>query len=293
MADQTTFFFDNQLGPDKNVVLTPSSTLRGHVDWVREFSWHNAWTPFQSSSDQYIMVDGGSTTWLGTSIFYVVVMYDNRGCDQVSIRLRQDVSDNPAGAFATTKATMTLKPAPGTDTYDDRPGMVSATIVSNSQKRYYRLAIDAADRSGLTKVPTIYGWGMYRVTIDATSVEGDYSDVQVAEETFSMRSSQGEFRTASGLVYNNRNLGPVQDFNIRFHPAYATQYVMFRDMLFNLGINKTPFPILFEGLVPPVGATPPDNIVLATVKDGTWDAERYYQDHYDTEVQFERVGRYW
>jgi hypothetical protein len=105
MALETIAFLDDRFHSSVAAasIYAASSTANGyHADCVRETDWKTAWKPSEGSSDQYLTLDLGSTTAIGTTgqTAYFCIAYDARGVDQNIISLRSDGTDDPAaGTF--------------------------------------------------------------------------------------------------------------------------------------------------------------------------------------------------
>lgn len=251
-------------------ILSSTSTQAGyHQDNVRDTNFANAWKPVDGASDQQIVCDGGSSGWIAAGAFYVAIAYDARGCDQNTILLQQDSLDNPAFSnTVTTKATFTL---------DKRgPTVDYVAVLSNSNKRYYRLMQANSARGGGTKTVPIYAWAM----IDPTNIEDltNYPADAIGPGNIDMSSKVAFMWTAGGIPYTNRFGSVDQEFDLVFPRASAGLYADLRDALFGLNNNNRAFWMQLEGLRN--YATP--NFQMVRLRSSKWGGVRPYVDQYET-----------
>lgn len=275
MPAETILFLDDQMHISKTAVTmgAASSTDGGyHASNVRDTNYATAWKPVNGTADEHPgTIDGGSTGWLG-SLAYVAIAYDARGADQNEIELRVDVSDNPAGTFATNKATFTLNKT--------RPTCDYALIASTGNKRYYRLYQLNADRGGGTIPAKVYAWTMFRES-DVYNVDVTYVQDALAPGSLGLRSKVARLETAGGIGFTNRYGSTDQDFELNFDRATLAWWTALRDKFFGLDNDHRAFFLQMEGLRGDAKA----NFAMVRQRGGQWTSQRPFVDQYDTGIQ--------
>lgn len=214
------------------------------VEAVSAPNWATPWkAPDSAVNDYYIAIDGGSTGWLGfpQQIFFIMA-YDARGSNQDTITLVSDTTDNPAGTFTQTKRTMTLiKTAPCI--------AAGSFFVSSPGKRYYRLNLLAANRSGGSVMPKIFHLGVYRVATDVFRINTDFAPNTTSPGKLSGFGRNGVVQATSMEVYTNRHGRPGQTVEMSFQPSDEPLWTTVRDALWDLNVNGEAFFVQFEGLI--------------------------------------------
>lgn len=279
IADLTLFWNDRLHISQTVPVLSASSTAPGYaIDNVREPELYKGWLPNDGTSDEYLQVDGGSTTWVGAAgtKLYVCIAYDGRNRDQQEIRLQYDTADNPAfssifssGIFATLGGLQC--------------DWGSITIPTPA-KRYYRLAQPNANRAGGNKCAKILAWAMFSeadIDILSTGFVGN------AEAPYRISSVHrlGMIETAGALPLVNRNAATGQRFGVEFNPASESAWSGIRDRLHaNFGPARNIF-VQKEGLLNSVK----QNFFLCMVRDMETSAAAIFGKQYETSLLFETV----
>jgi hypothetical protein len=242
----TLWFFDDQFHYSKTApsVLSVSSTEAGsHKDNVRSTDWSSYWKPSDGATDGFLTVDGSAASWLGgtsSDLFYCFVAYDARGSGQSLIKLQQDSLD--ASGFTNTvtnKLTFTVA--------TDGPTIAAGVALTNSVKRYYRLAQLNADRTG-TKTAKIYNVAFYRVASDMIDVDNTYPSAAIGASQLAMTDNSAEMETAAGIRVSNAVGGPMQSAVVPLMPAPSTLWVALRDFLYTMQAQSRAFYLQFEGL---------------------------------------------
>lgn len=285
MAADLIFFFNDrghitQTAP----TLTASNTAPGYaVNNARIASLASAWKPPDSAAvDEYLMFDGGSTGWLGTTTpgdkLYTCVAYDARGAVQTRFDLNQDTADNPAGTFGTNRISFTpLNKSEVSCVWGTFP-------LSNPAKRYYRLyqfASSGGRSAGNTITAKVLYWAMFG---PADVMEQSVDFPANAEGPYTIRQTDrvGMIRTAGGVPLSNIYARTGQRFTVGFRPGQDTLFAEITNQLFAVSGRARAIFIQKEGIRNPAQA----NVFLARLTDD-WTGSLSYRTNYEMSLEFE------
>jgi len=282
-ADLIFFFNDRGHITQTTPILTASNTAPGYaVDNARMASLATAWKPPDSAAvDEYLMFDGGSTGWLGTTTpgdkIYSCVAYDARGAVQGQLEVRQDGADNPAGTFVTSRAVYTLNKSEISCQWATFP-------LSNPARRYYRLYqfAGAGGRSaGNTITAKVLYWAMFG---PADVMEQSVDFPAQAEGPYTIRQTDrvGVIRTAGGVPLTNIYARTGQRFTVGFRPGQDTLFAEITNQLFAVSGRARAIFIQKEGIRNPAQA----NFFLARLTDD-WTGSLSYRTNYEMSLEFE------
>lgn len=280
MPAETILFLDDRLHA-WNVAASiygVSSTAAGfHAEAVRDVDYLNGWKPNDGSADEYVQVDGGAVDWLGTTgggTIFLVVAYDARGADQNTVTLTQDTADNPAGAFLTLLATLTLNKTGPTCDY------VTFSL-SSGGRRYYRLNQIVADRGGGTKTATILSWGMYKAT-GVLNLDTGYSGVWVSPGRSDLEDEVGTVHSPGGFVHSQAAARMRNSFELRIRRARRKLWVDLVDRIHVAGAGSRAVFVQYEGLKNHAR----DDFQMARIPDMKWTARRPLVDDFEISIPF-------
>jgi len=262
-------------------VVTASSTANGYnLSASRRPSWASAWKPADGTADEYLMVDGGSAGWLGTTggtTIYYAVAVDARLCDQGQIQISQDTASG--GTFATKRAGFVLDKRGPTVHYGTFP-------LSTSGRQFYRIEQNNALRNAGTKTCRVFGWSFYRPA-DVVRIGIDNGDM-TAPTKLAGQDAVGTFRALSGHVSTNRNGGSSQRFELRFSPGDRVLWQQLLTYFLTVGGAARPFYVVFEGL----RNLAVDGVQLCRLDADRWDASRVVKDEYDMTLPLVTEGAF-
>lgn len=283
MPADTIFFFNNLLHYSNTLgLLTYSNTANGYsADNVRDPNFMTAWKPPDSETvDEYLQWSGGSTTWLGAAsdTAYVAVLYDARGADQTQFAINVDAADNPAGTFASNKASFTLdKTAIGVQ-------WVSFSISSPAKQHYRLVQANTSGRgsgTGKTKTAKVYGWLMFdKDTVYAMA--SAFSADAVGPHEFGVLDRVGLEHTGIGATVSNTFAASGQSFDVSFMPASKTLYETIRDKLMPQGGAAQPNLMQHEGIRNPSQA----NVHLCRLAQDRWGGHKPFLDLHEMSLPF-------
>ena len=265
-------------------VRTASSTASGYaISNSREADLVKAHKHVDGTADEYLMDDGGSTTWLGATgaTMWLLLAFDPRGADQAAFRIRTDAADNPAGTFATPQGTIFIDVG--------KAGVICEMLqlsVPSPAKRYWRLIQLNADRSAATKCAKVLYWAMAE---EAGTIRVDgvgYLQDSQAEYSIRQMDRQGIVRTTAGNIFTNRYAAPGQAFELSLGPATLTLWQALRDKFrANGGVGRAIF-CQFEGLANP-GVSSSSNFFLCRRTAEQWSSSLEFADNYNAKIEFE------
>jgi len=258
--------------------LTASSTDSGYaIDNAREADLFNSWKPTDGTSDQYLQVDGGSTTWLGAAgtKLYCCIAYDARGANQTEIRLQYDTADNPAFTSVFTSGVFQTLSTDGVNC-----DFGSITIATPA-KRYYRLSQLNSNRGGGTVCAKILSWAMFKATdvLNATSFPSDTDGQYEIDQVF----RHGTMRTGGGLQLVNQYAKPGQRFGVTFQPATDALFASLRDNFFTTSGPARAVYVQKEALKNAALS----NFFMCRLMESSVRASRRYQGVYEVAMQLE------
>lgn len=288
MAVDTIVAFQNLLHFSTTAAVTASNTAIGYaVRHARDPNFLTAWKPPDSETvDEYLMVDGGTTTWLGaaTETAWLGIAYDARLADQTKILLRYDTADSSSGSFSNTLITHTV------DKTSVGVAFVSFAIPSTA-KRYYRLVQLNTDGRGSgsakTRTIKINAWALFdKDTVYQVSAPQFTSDA-IGPHRWSILDRVGIERTGIGGFVSNAVGASGQGFQVTFDPASKSLWETFRDELMKQrGAHRANF-MQHEGLRNPAQS----NAFLCRVVSGEWNATKEQPDQYhNVAIPFETEG---
>jgi hypothetical protein len=264
-------------------ILTASSTVSGYaIENVRRADLMAAWKGSDgTTNDEWLQVDGGSTTWLGaaSATAYAVVAYDNRGADQDTILLQYDTADNPAFSSPSTALTWTISGNKAEVTMEWKSFSIPSTA-----KRYYRIIQPGNARTETTGSITakILAWSMFKATDVIVLATGFPQD---AEGAYSIKTQYrvGESATAGGLRLFNKYAQPGQRFTIAFSPASRTLWQTIRDGLKSNGAGVRAMYIQKDGL----DNQAQQNFFMCRLTNPEYAASLQYRDNFQVEMEWE------
>jgi hypothetical protein len=281
-ADLIFFFNDRGHISQATSILTASNTAPGYaVNNARMADLGSAWKPPDSAAtDEYLMFDGGVTTWLGSTPgdkVYTCVAYDARNAVQGLLSVQQDNADNPAGAFATNRASFTLNKTEVSCQWATFP-------LSNPARRYYRLyqyAGSGGRSAGNTTTAKILYWAMFGA---ADVMEQSLDFPANAEGPYTIRQTDrvGMIRTAGAVPLSNIYARTGQRFTVGFRPGQDTLFAEITNQLFAVSGRARAIFIQKEGVRNPAQA----NFFLARLTED-WTGSLSYRTNYEMSLEFE------
>jgi hypothetical protein len=278
MAVETRLFLDDKMHawkPDP-AMHSASSTAEGSIENLRDTTYANWWKPNDGTSDEWVMVDGGSIGWLGTTggaTIYVAMSYDASGADQTSIGLQQDTSDNPAGAFGTNRASFTLNPFGPTDDY-------KTFLLTTNGKRYYRLYQFNAARGGGTRTAKIYSWSMFTAVVTVKPNPGA-SVNSFSPHPANVQANTGVVVSPGGFPFTNRLAAPQQDFHLNVKRIQTKAvWAAIVDAVQDAGCGARNFYMQFSGLKNHAL----DDFAMVRIQGSRWSAGRPMVDNFDITI---------
>lgn len=263
-----------------STVRTASSTAAGYaIDNSREADLARAHKHSDGTSDEYLMDDGGSTSWLGSTgqTAWALVMYDARGADETTINLNVDGSDLPGGTFATTKGSASLQNS------EVGCAVIQFTI-SSPAKRYYRLYQFNSNRGGGTKCAKILYWANVGESGAVRVTDTGYLTDYLAPYRISQVDRHGLLQTVGGATFSNKWAEGGEVFTVAFDAATKQAWQAFRDLFRKTGGIGRAYFVQFEGLR---NAGPSANSFLAQPTSGIREARVGYPDQYIMEIEME------
>lgn len=270
----------NPSGLSPAPVLTASSTVAGYApDNVREADLTKAWKPNDSTTtDEWLKVDGGSTSWTGSGVTYAVLAWDSRGSDQDTVKLQVDsVDDGAFGGTITTKATWAV----GSNKSEVTMQWVG---FGASAKRWWRLFQAGNERTETTGSVTakILVWGMFEVTNDLLRLSIDFPGLGEGVYRMSQRYGVNVSRAVAGQPFTNKYSEMTQRFVVVWRPGTDALFTAVRDRLAAMnGMGRAIF-VIKEGLHNLAQA----NIGLCRLT-GNWDAVKNFDGQYEIELELE------
>jgi hypothetical protein len=221
---------------------TPSGTATENgynPNRVRDTNLKSAWkAPNNSTLDNVLEIDGGATNWLGTGAFYVVISYDARGSDQISLTFKEDTADSNTGTFATSKGVYTLD-----KTYANHESLFCAV---NNSKRYYRIYASNSARGGGSVLPKIYSVSIYTLS-DILDLPTTYSTDAVVPADMTSVSQVGVMNGVA-TKHTNKNGGEYQEFNLNLDRATSALWTAIRDTFWLQDGPNRAFYLQYNGL---------------------------------------------
>lgn len=278
MPVETILFLDNKVDPSNTAlsIHSASSTENGYsTENVRDTDYSTAWKPSDSSSDEYIQLDGGAAGFLGNSpdTNYMVIGYDARGVQQTTIRVRTDSGDNPAGAFSENRATFTLNASGPTCAW-------ASTGAASTGRRYWRILQLNSERGGGTKTCPIFFAALYNSVTGVFSIDSDFPGESIDAARLDSSYNVAIAKSVGGHVLTNRIAKGQQDFDLVFDPASLTLWETLRDQFFAMDGPHRAWPIQIQGLRNYALA----NFQLVRIDGNRWGSRRGYVDTYPASI---------
>ena len=281
----TTLFFNDLLHQDVSTSVVTAGASAGSdtengwsVNQVRYSDNMRGWKPPNGANDNWIQIDGGSTTWAGSAGQYIwwAAAADTRGVTAGGLRVYQDISDNPAGTFSTYRTSLPVPMA-------NSPVVSYATHVL-SPKQYYRIKQLNVDRGGSTVTIPIYRLSAYaEASLFKIHSASPYVTDIAGPGELALTSRAAIQETLAGMILSNKTGWNSIEFELTFRPASETLWQNLSDQLYNIGISKQSIFMIFEGLDDRGNDR---NACYARVVGGAWNATRAVQGAYDTTIIF-------
>lgn len=273
MANDLIFFWNDRLHSSQATpILSASSTAGGYApEFVREAELERAWKPNDSAStDEWLKVDGGSTTWLGngSATAYFAVAYDARGSNQTIFRLQTGTTDDGAFAAPNDATTHTLNTSKVTCWY-------TSFSIPSTAKRWYRLLQKGTDRSGGNVTAKILGWSLFQAG-DITSFVRDFPGHSESAYPLNSVIRASRMQRAGAGITANKFAAPGYDFTISVHPANDTLFTTIRDQFDAIGGWQRAIYVLKTGIP---NAALADFFMCRLAQD--WSSSRKYLNQSD------------
>lgn len=289
MAVDTLLFLNDKLHYSTGVVVTAVASSGSASDagydpaFVQDTNWMEGWKGPDGTADFYLAIDGLVNTWINSSAtgtVYFVIAYDARNSDQITLRLKSDAADNPAGAFAEAPATYAL--------LNTLPTVDVFTFTLPALRRYYRLQLLNSDRGGGTRLPKIMSLGVYLLGTDVFQVSSSWPGLEVGAGGLRMIAPSHDPPLLGGAVYNPSTGDPTMELDVHFYPQPPAMWATMRDMLNAMAINNRNFYIRFTGAKSDAGMT---ELVMVRVSGDSWSTDRRSVAVHDTKLSVTTAAR--
>lgn len=286
MAVETFFFFDDLVHYSNTALSIAAGASAGSAtdpngdyddQYPRDTNLFRSWKPPDGTADNWLQVDGGSTTWIGATpglTQYWIIAYDARGADQTNMTIQQDTADNPAGSFTTQRSLISFQTA--------APGIVVVSFpISSPTKRYYRLLQANANRGGGTKTAKIMGVSAFAAATVAR-VQTDYKEATGPGEIQAI-AKVGAAESRGGFMVTNKWGSSVQEVELNFNPLLPALWTLLRDKFMDLGRSRS-FYLQMCGLQNAHDSVTNTEAALCRVtKD--FSTDRKYADNYSASIK--------
>jgi len=248
------------IASDSSLTMSANATGTDAVPVLRTFT-HTGW-----------IGDDGDTA-------YVVVMYDARGADQVTMNLRYFPADDFAAA--TTFVTFTLDKTRPTIDY------ASFTIPSNSNnlpKRRYELVQKdgGGDRPAGEKTARIFYWGMFGAD-DFLSLDNQGNKTGPGPGRFGQRLFTGRLLGPGGMAATTQFGYGSQPIVLEVLGASEAMYDLLRNRFQDLDGKGRGLALAYDGLL---NGTNKDNLALVRATDD-YEVQWNGPDNYDLRIPLE------